>query len=560
VACGETASAAIKTDGTLWIWGGGGYGVLGNSLSANRSSPAQLGIETNWTSISLSRDFVYAIRGDNLLTWGRNTNGQLGSNSVVNRSSPVQIATNTSFVGVGQTTGYFTDTSGRLWAAGQNSYGQIGGGNILSASSPVQTILTDTNWFRVCGNIQSSYALRYIPGPTPTSTSITLTPSPSPTPTPTPTQPSKVLYNTGLNNLGKLGINSINLVPEYNPTKMTIDEVPWFYAIDSDRASMGIKTDGTLWVCGDNAYSTLGDNTSINRSRFVQTAAGGNTWSKIAMSPYGYAFYAIKLDGTLWVWGYNGSGELGSGVPGQTIASPKQTSQLGTNWLVISAGLNVASAVKTDGTLWAMGSNVYFGCGLPLDDSYLNPTRVGTATDWAYVNQGVYTSFAIKKNGTLWAVGSNAYGILGTNNTIHRSVYTQVGTSNNWKMIAHTNSYPDFLSSKVAYALKTDNTLWGWGLLREVDYSTKIYSSPVQISPKTDWASIRITHQMWSDYPRWEEAGVYLTDTANNLYFIAPYSNSRSPVQYLSGTWQQFGNTTNYQSPNSNGFKGIKLT
>jgi alpha-tubulin suppressor-like RCC1 family protein len=77
-------------------------------------------------------------------------------------------------------------------------------------------------------------------------------------------------------------------------------------------------------------------------------------------------------------------------------------------------------AVRDDGSLWAWGNGGYgcFGGGLPIWGTYLNtPTRIGTDNDWALAEaasgmQGYFT-VAVKTNGSLWTVGSNGWGVLG---------------------------------------------------------------------------------------------------------------------------------------------------
>ena len=57
-----SSNGAIKTDGTLWNWGSGSNGVLGHGNTINRSSPVQVGSETDWTSGSAGGAHMMAIR------------------------------------------------------------------------------------------------------------------------------------------------------------------------------------------------------------------------------------------------------------------------------------------------------------------------------------------------------------------------------------------------------------------------------------------------------------------------------------------------------------------
>ena len=141
-------TAAIKTDGTLWTWGGNTtYGMLGQGDTVNRSSPVQVGLLTNWKQVKMGSNSMHAVKTDGTL-WGcgYNLNGALGLGDAVNRSSPVQVGTLTNWKQVSASTAVKTD--GTLWAWGVNTYGMLGQGNTLSKSSPVQ-VGSLTNWIRV---------------------------------------------------------------------------------------------------------------------------------------------------------------------------------------------------------------------------------------------------------------------------------------------------------------------------------------------------------------------------------------------------------------------------
>ena len=88
--------AAIKTDGTLWSWGSGGQGQLGQNSTISRSSPIQIGSDTTWSKIGGGNRHFLATKTDGTLwTWGRSNYGQLGQNSRTEYSSPIQVGTDT---------------------------------------------------------------------------------------------------------------------------------------------------------------------------------------------------------------------------------------------------------------------------------------------------------------------------------------------------------------------------------------------------------------------------------------------------------------------------------
>ena len=160
-----------------------------------------------------------------------------------------------------------------------------------------------------------------------------------------------------------------------------------------------IKTDGTLWTWGYNAFGELGDNTTTNKSSPVQTVAGGTNWKQISG---GSGTAAIKTDGTLWMWGYNSSGQLGTNDTTDR-SSPVQTVAGGTNWKQAFCNKTLSGAftsgIKTDGTLWMWGDNSNDGnLGTNNLTSSSSPVQtVAGGTNWRMVSLGRSIAMAIRK-------------------------------------------------------------------------------------------------------------------------------------------------------------------
>jgi alpha-tubulin suppressor-like RCC1 family protein len=314
---GLNNSVGIKSDGTLWTWGGNSFGEQGNSSSNDRSSPAQtVSTTTNWSSIGSCNNcyHVAAIKTDgSLWLWGRNNSGQLGDNTITNKSSPVQVTTRTFdwkqvSCGNGITTAIKTD--GTLWVWGDGFGGALGNNSVTGVSSPVQTVALGSNW-------------------------------------------------------AKISTGSYHVA--------------------------AIKTDGTLWMWGFNSSGQLGNNTTTHRSSPVQIVTGGN-WKEISSG--GNHACGIKTDGTLWCWGKASDGQLGNNrtptfIADLSVSSPVQTIAFGNNWKYVSCGYDFTTAIKTDGTLWTWGTNAYFG------------TPIGNLGD----NTGVSKSSPVQTimYGTSWA-------------------------------------------------------------------------------------------------------------------------------------------------------------
>jgi alpha-tubulin suppressor-like RCC1 family protein len=96
VSVGDSHTTAIKTDGTLWTWGNGNVGRLGNANTANISTPVTtFAGGTNWKQVSAVLNLTSAIKTDGTLwVWGSNVGGVLGNANTTNVSTPV-----TTFIG-----------------------------------------------------------------------------------------------------------------------------------------------------------------------------------------------------------------------------------------------------------------------------------------------------------------------------------------------------------------------------------------------------------------------------------------------------------------------------
>ena len=134
----------VKTDGTLWSWGyQNNGGELGQNNRTRYSSPTQVGSETTWKYASggSASYSMYGTKTDGTLwAWGGNGYGSLGQNDTTLRSSPVQIpGTTWDIVKAGAQSCIATKTDGTLWVWGWNNQGGLGlNQGSISISSPIQ--------------------------------------------------------------------------------------------------------------------------------------------------------------------------------------------------------------------------------------------------------------------------------------------------------------------------------------------------------------------------------------------------------------------------------------
>ena len=343
-----------------------------------------------------------------LWLWGRNNYGQLGDNSITNRSSPVQTVaagTNWKLISSG---GYQIKagikTDGTLWNWGDNASGQLGDNSRTNRSSPVQTVSGGTNWkYVACGALYTAAI-----------------------------KTDGTLWLWGRNNYGQLGVSTATSAVSSPVILFSYND--WKFVTAGANHLAAIKTDGTLWTWGYAGNGQLGNNAVTNRSSPVQTVSGGNNWKSVAAG----AFYTvgIKTDGTLWLWGSNSYGQLGDNSR-TSRSSPVQTTTGGTNWKFVECGYGHTMGIKTDGRLWTWGFNAYGALGDNTTADKSSPVQtVSGGTNWKSTAGGQYNTGCIKADGTLWTWGWNVYGQLGDNTAADKSSPVQtVAAGTNWRLV-----------------------------------------------------------------------------------------------------------------------------
>ena len=161
-----------------------------------------------------------------------------------------------------------------------------------------------------------------------------------------------------------------------------------------------------LYMWGDNEYGQLGLNQATSVKISSPTQLPGTNWSSITFSGQYNNVQAIKTDGTLWTWGQQHSGILGQNDNAVHRSSPVQIP--GTTWASASgSGRRTSLMNKTDGTLWAVGSNAYgaLGQNSPDNSHVSSPIQIpGTTwgTEASKITSGINMA-AIRSDGTLWS-------------------------------------------------------------------------------------------------------------------------------------------------------------
>jgi hypothetical protein len=214
--------------------------------------------------------------------------------------------------------------------------------------------------------------------------------------------------------------------------------------------SLSIHNNGSLYAWGKDESGEVGYPLSNLPIFSPVQITNENDWKSVFTGSE--TSFAIKNDGTLWVWGEGNSGGLGLGGRNNAFIP----TQLGfkTDWNYITSK-STTIAIKIDGSVWGWGSNITGQLGIGKTSIEETPLQINTETDWkSIITLGLHT-LAIKNNGTLWGTGKNVDGSLGDGTDVDKLVFTQIGTDTNWVQVAGGLEY--------SLGLKADGTIWGWG-------------------------------------------------------------------------------------------------
>lgn len=317
---------------------------------------------------------------------------------------------------------------GNVWAWGDNGFGELGNGTTTASLGP-SAVSNLSNVVAIadgCCDDQFGLALKS----------------------------DGTVWAWGANGFGELGngTNTQNTTPVQanNLTGVTAIAADWDHA-------MAVKSDGTVWTWGYNANGQLGNGTTLNSNTPVQvTVPNGNAStplsSVIAVAAGDSESMALKSDGTVWVWGYNGNGQLGIGTTSATpVTSPVQVSGI-SGVIAIAAGNANSLVLKSDGTVWGWGYNLDGRLGTGTTAGSTTPVQASGLSSVIAIATGDGVSLALKSDGSVWAWGS---GPLGNGTTAGSTIPVQVQSLSGMTAIAAGSTY--------SLALKNDGTVWAWG-------------------------------------------------------------------------------------------------
>ncbi len=261
-------------------------------------------------------------------------------------------------------------------------------------------------------------------------------------------------------------------------------------AVSAGHAStLYLRVDGTVWGVGENTFGQLGDGTTTNRSIPVPVTGLANVTSMATGANHSIA---RRADGTVWTWGRNDAGQLGDGTL-VSRAAPAQVPAL-SGVVMVAAGNARSFALKADGTVWSWGNNTFGSLGDGTSINRSSPVQVAGVSNMVRIvtHSTSFDTFAIRSDGTLWTLGSATPSQYGTGNDYLRAA---VGDSNYlavrsagqlWSWGNNYNSsngrgttinnsdapapipalstiVDTAAASCQSMALKSDGTVWMWG-------------------------------------------------------------------------------------------------
>ena len=320
---GDTHSAALKADGTIWTWGNNSYGQLGIGDNVTKTSPTKVTDIENAIDVSVGYyDTVVVKRDGTVWAFGNNSNGQLGDGTSSNRVNPVQVIkqdgaplTKISKVAAGTYRTVALDEDGNVWIWGYK-YGKT-----ATKISGLNGII----------DISSNYAVKH----------------------------DGEVYKIDTPDV-KLKLNNIIRVSE------------------GANHALFLNKDGKGYSIGNNNKGQLGDGTTVNKDMpvLIQDSTGVQSLTNIKELKAGTEFsIAIMKNGDTYTWGSNDNYKLASDVQNYQVY-PKKNDQTN-NAIFADAGVNNGAIIDENGYVYTWGLGDYGNLGNKLYNTSSVPVLVG---------------------------------------------------------------------------------------------------------------------------------------------------------------------------------------
>jgi alpha-tubulin suppressor-like RCC1 family protein len=338
----------------------------------------------------------YAVLGNGRVwAWGDDLEGQVGrggARSLSTRPVPVPGVKDVVAIAGGTNTAYALQRGGAVWAWGDDAQDELGDSGGRGRERPTRVNVPGPA-VSIAAGMFSAYALRR----------------------------DGTVWAWGGNSVGQLGTSAVDVASGVPQRVGRLSGVVAIAAGASD--GYALRNDGTVWAWGDDSLGQLG--TGACRAGRAQGSSPGSSCRAVgspvrvpgldrvkAVAVGSNSAYALRRDGTVWAWGDNSFGALGTGARRLFVAEPARVRGLG-SVRAIAAGAITGYAVGADGSVrsWGRGADGEIGDGSFTDRAV--PTRLLGLTDAVQVAGGGAMGYALDRRGRLWAWGSGYYGQLG---------------------------------------------------------------------------------------------------------------------------------------------------
>ncbi|MBL8603385.1 MAG: hypothetical protein JNK72_15780 [Myxococcales bacterium] len=440
---GENHTCARLSNGTVWCWGYGGYGQLGQGSTASVYSPVQAVGITNAVQLTAGDISTCARLADGTIRcWGYNGQGNLGDGTTTQRTTPVTVSGVSTAVSVGS---YYRHTcaalsNGAVQCWGDNGYGQLGDSTQVDRRLPVPVLYLSVN-DQVCQGTEGAPSAESCDGADNDCDGFTDDVSFSAC---NACAPPTASCSTGVGACNNTG------------TMVCGTDASRSVAVGALH-SCALLRDGTVRCWGYNGYGNLGDGTTTQRVNPV-SVLDPNTSAPlrgVANLHGGYYFNCARMEGgTVRCWGYNGYGQLGDGTSTNRATAGVNVSGL-TNAVQIAVGQHHVCALRRDGTVWCWGYNGNGQLGDNTNTNRTTPVQVVSLYNVRAIAAGYNHTCAIRTDNTMWCWGYNGYGQFGDGTTT---------ASNRPDPIDGINTFSDVVAGdNHTCAIMTDRTVRCWG-------------------------------------------------------------------------------------------------
>ncbi|GAB1299082.1 RCC1 and BTB domain-containing protein 2 [Apodemus speciosus] len=188
-------------------------------------------------------------------------------------------------------------------------------------------------------------------------------------------------------------------------------------------------TDGEVFTWGHNAYSQLGNGTTNHGLVPCHISTNLSNKQVIEVACGSYHSLVLTSDGEVFAWGYNNSGQVGSGSTANQPIPRRVTGCLQNKVVMnIACGQMCSTAVVDTGEVYVWGYNGNGQLGLGSSGNQPTPCRVAALQGIRVqrVACGYAHTLVLTDEGQIYAWGANSYGQLGTGNKSNQSYPTPV--------------------------------------------------------------------------------------------------------------------------------------